>query len=146
MRRLRQVLLVEANATGDQVVSTRIEECVGRLSCGEQHFGRYEAIDQDGVDVKVTLIGHAQQYTFPDFKERDAPKVGNFALRDCPMPDDRVQRDEVIAQLLALRERIGADARWHEIEKPVPGGEPCVVNRSIPAIDYAVAVLRRFNG
>ena len=79
MRRLRQVLLIEADATGDQAVCPIVQECVGRLSCGPQDYGRTEHFHREGVDVRATIIGHAQQW---DETDLDATKVRRFALKD----------------------------------------------------------------
>lgn len=80
MRKLRQVLLVEADASGDQLVCTKIERAVAQLSCGAQSFGRYEVVEDDGVRVKVTIIGHAQEIDgYGGYgAERDAPRVSGY--------------------------------------------------------------------
>lgn len=135
MRRLRQVLLVEANATHDQVVCTVIEECVRRLSCGDQHFGRYEAIKEGGVDVKVTIIGHAQSWEDADL---DAPKVSSFAVQ--PAPKHRSEADDIAVtkELMRLRGKVEGDA----MEQGSGDGAHWVINRAVPALDYAISVLR----
>lgn len=53
-----------------------------------------------------------------------------------PVPPD------VIDQLIALRNKIGTDPAHHEYESIEGCPEPVVINRSIPALDYAVARLR----
>lgn len=61
-RRLRQVLLIEADADGDEVLCTHVQDCIARLSDGSQDYGRTETYNGQGVNVKVTIIGHAQQW------------------------------------------------------------------------------------
>lgn len=78
MRRLRQVLLVEADATGDQAISPIVVRCIGALSCGDQAYGRQERIQEPGIDVRVTVIGHAQQWEGFGPTEVDATKVQHF--------------------------------------------------------------------
>jgi hypothetical protein len=62
MRKLQQVLLVQATADGDEAVTPLIAECVKRMGCGPQAVGRSINAGKEGVTVTVTLIGHAQTY------------------------------------------------------------------------------------
>lgn len=71
MRRLQQVLLVQASAEGDELICLLTKECVERLTSGPQIVGRSVSAGKEGVEVTVTLIGHAQMYD----NEADAVQI-----------------------------------------------------------------------